>query len=96
MKKKKAFTLPEVLLACSMLAVISLCAVTVIAMMSDSLFTGQIESENRSNLSETVFYLTREIQSAEGVRISDGGKKLEIKEGDILEAFAVVKIEKEL
>lgn len=81
MKKKKAFTLPEVLLACSMLAVISLCAVTVIAMMSDSLFTGQIESENRSNLSETVFYLTREIQSAEGVRISDGGKKLEIKEG---------------
>lgn len=80
MKKKKGFTLPEMLLACTMLAVITLSSISVIAMMSGSLFTSQIESENRLSLSETVFYLTREIQSAEGVKISSSGKKLEIKQ----------------
>ncbi len=80
MKKKKGFTLPEMLLACTMLAVITLSSISVIAMMSGSLFTSQIESENRLSLSETVFYLTREIQSAEGVKISELGKKLEIKQ----------------
>ena len=80
MRKKKGFTLPEMLLACTMLAVITLSAISVIAMMSGSLFTSQIESENRLSLSETVFYITREIQSAEGVKISESGKKLEIKE----------------
>ena len=80
MKKKKGFTLPEMLLACTMLAVITLSSISVIAMMSGSLFTSQIESENRLSLSETVFYLTREIQSAESVKISDSGKKLEIKQ----------------
>lgn len=80
MKKKKGFTLPEVLLACTMLAVIMLSSISVIAMMSGSLFTSQIESENRLSLSETIFYLTREIQSAEGVKISASGKKIEIKQ----------------
>ena len=80
MKKKEAFTLPEVLIACTILSVITLLAVLVIGKMSGALFTGQIESENRISLSETVFYLTREIQSAESVKISDSGKKLEIKQ----------------
>ena len=80
MRKKSGFTLPEMLLACTMLAVITLAAILVIAMMSGSLFTSQIESKNRRNLSETVFYLTREIQSAEGIKISEDGKKLEIKQ----------------
>ena len=80
MNKKKAFTLPEILIACTILSVITLSAVIVMRMMSGSLFTSQIESRNRTNLSETVFYLTREIQSAEGVKISESGKKLEIKQ----------------
>ena len=80
MTKKKAFTLPEILIACTILSVITLSAVIVMGMMSGSLFTSQIESNNRTNLSESVFYLTREIQSAEGVKISESGKKLEIKQ----------------
>lgn len=80
MTKKKAFTLPEILIACTILSVITLSAVIVMGMMSGSLFTSQIESKNRTNLSETVFYLTREIQSAEGVKISESGKKLQIKQ----------------
>ena len=60
-----------------MLAVIGLSAVTFI---SWTLFTGQTEGTNRTTLNETVYYITREVQSAEGIRISDGGKCLEIKE----------------
>lgn len=60
-----------------MLAVIGLSTVTLI---SWTLFTGQTEGTNRTTLNETVYYITREVQSAEGIRISDGGKCLEIKE----------------
>ena len=80
MRKKKAFTLPEILIACTLISFIGLAAVNVMGMMSGSLFTSQIENENRTSLSETVFYLTREIQSAEAVKISNEGKKLEIKQ----------------
>lgn len=79
MRKKNGFTLPEMLFACTMLAVITLSSVLAIKVTSHLLFTGQTETENRTNLSETLFYLTREIQSAEVVRISKSGKKLEIK-----------------
>ena len=80
MKKKKAFTIVETLFSSTifgMLAVIGLSAVTLI---SWTLFTGQTEGTNRTNLNETVYFITREVQSAEGIKISDDGKCLEIKE----------------
>ena len=80
MKKKSAYTIIEMLFSSTifgMLVVIGLSAVTLI---SWTLFTGQTEGTNRTTLNETVYYITREVQSAEGIRISDGGKCLEIKE----------------
>lgn len=80
MKKKRAFTIVETLFSSSifgMLAVIGLSAVTLI---SWTLYTGQTESTNRTTLNETVYFITREVQSAEGIKISDDGKCLEIKE----------------
>lgn len=80
MKKKQAFSIVETLFSSTifgMLAVIGLSAVTLI---SWSLFTGQTEVTNRTTLNETVYYITREVQSAEGIRITDDGKGLEIKE----------------
>lgn len=80
MKKKRAFTIVETLFSSSifgMLAVIGLSAVTLI---SWTLYTGQTESTNRITLNETVYFITREVQSAEGIKISDDGKCLEIKE----------------
>ena len=80
MKKKSAFTIVETLFSGTifgMLAVIGLSAVTLI---SWTLFTGQMEMTNRTNLNETVYFITREVQSAEGIKISDDGKCLEIKE----------------
>jgi hypothetical protein len=44
------------------------------------LYDSQIESSNRTNLNDTIFYLTREIQSAEGVIISSEGKEMKIKQ----------------
>lgn len=80
MKKKRAFTIVETLFSSGvfgMLAVIGLSAVTLI---SWTLYTGQTESTNRTTLNETVYFITREVQSAEGIKISDDGKCLEIKE----------------
>ena len=80
MKKKSAYTIIEMLFSSTifgMLAVIGLSAVTLI---SWTLFTGQTEGTNRTTLNETIYYITREVQSAEGIRISDDGKCLEIKE----------------
>lgn len=80
MKKKRAFTIVETLFSSTifgMLAVLGLSAVTLI---SWALYTGQTESTNRTTLNETVYFITREVQSAEAVRITDSGKCLEIKE----------------
>lgn len=80
MKKNKGFTIVEILFSSTifgMLAVIGLSAAT---LTSWTLFTGQTESTNRTTLNETVFFITREVQSAEGIRITDEGKCLEIKE----------------
>lgn len=77
---KKAFTIVEVLLACTIFTVILSCGISVIAMMTRTLYDGQTESENRSNLSELTYYLSREIQSAKDIEISDGGKILKIEE----------------
>ena len=80
MKRKRAFTLVETLMSSAifgMLAVIGLSAATLV---SWTLFTGQAEGTNRSTLNETVYFITREVQSAEGIKISNSGKCLEIKE----------------
>ena len=64
----------------SIFGMIAVIGMSIIGVMTFNVFNGQTESTNRSNLNETVFYITREVQSAEGIRITDGGKNLEIKE----------------
>ena len=80
MKKKRAFTLVETLMSSGIFGMIALIGLSVISLMTWTLFSGQIESTNRSSLDETVYYITREIQSAEKIKITDGGKTLQIKE----------------
>ena len=78
--KKKAFTLLEVLFASSIFSMILVIGLSVSSMMTNSLFDGQIEETNRSELNDIIFYLTREIQSAEKVKITDEGKTVMIKQ----------------
>ncbi len=80
MKKKNAYTVVEVLIASGIFAFIVTLGMVIIALMSGTLFTGQVESTNRSDLNDTIFYITREIQSAEEIKIEDSGKKLLIKQ----------------
>ena len=80
MRKKRAFTLVETLMSSGIFGMIAVIGLSVISLMTWTLFSGQIESTNRSSLDETVYYITREIQSAEKIKITDGGKTLQIKE----------------
>lgn len=80
MKKVKAFTLVETLLAAGIFGMIVVMGMSIASLVSWTLYTGQTEEVNRTNLNETVYYLTREIQSAEAVKVTDDGKTLEIKE----------------
>ena len=79
-KKKKAFTIVEMLFAGMVLSMIFAAGISQILLVSGTLYAGQTETTNRSDFNEIVYYLTREIQSAEGIRICEDGKKLEIKE----------------
>lgn len=78
--KKKAFTLLEVLFASSIFSMILVIGLSVISMMSSSLYDGQTEETNRSEFNDIIFYLTREIQSAEKIKIEDDGKTVMIKQ----------------
>lgn len=80
MRKKHAFTLIEVLFSSTIFGMIAVIGLSLVTLISWTLFTGQIESTNRTTLNETVYFITREVQSAEGIKISDEGKCLEIKE----------------
>lgn len=80
MKKKSAYTIIEMLFSSTIFGMLAVIGLSTVTLISWTLFTGQTEGTNRTTLNETVYYITREVQSAEGIRISDGGKCLEIKE----------------
>lgn len=80
MKKKSAYTIIEMLFSSTIFGMFAVIGLSTVTLISWTLFTGQTEGTNRTTLNETVYYITREVQSAEGIRISDGGKCLEIKE----------------
>ena len=80
MKKKRAFTIVETLFSSTIFGMLAVIGLSSVVLISWTLFTGQTEATNRSTLNETVYFITREVQSAEGIRITDDGKCLEIKE----------------
>lgn len=74
--KKKAFTMIELLLAITLFSFVFIIGFSQVYLMSETLYTTQTENSNRNSLSEIVFYLTREVQSAEKIKLSP--QKLEI------------------
>ena len=80
MNKKRAFTLVETLMSSGIFGMIMVMGLSIVTLVTWLLFSGQIESTNRSDLNETMYYMVREIQSAEAVRLTDDGKTIEIKE----------------
>ena len=76
--KKRAFTIVEVLIASSILSFILLVGISIMALISTTLYDGQIESSNRISLTDNIYYITREIQTAEKIIVKD--KTLKIKQ----------------
>ena len=80
MKKKSAFTIVETLLASTIFGMLAVIGLSAVSLISWTLFTGQSEGTSRTTLNDTVYFITREVQSAERIKITDDGKSLEIKE----------------
>jgi len=78
--KKRAFTIVELLMASGIFFMILVMGMSIISLITSTLYNGQTESGNRSNLNDVIFYITREIQSAEEIKITDSGKTIEIKQ----------------
>ena len=78
--KKNAFTLVETLTASLILSVIGLICISQIQLMSYTMYDGQKESSDRSGLNEFIFYITREVESAEKLNIMPDGKTIKIQE----------------
>ena len=78
--RKKAFTLIETLIASLILSMIGIICVSQIQLMSYTLYDSQKESSDRSSLNEFIFYITREIESAERLKVSADSKTLKIQE----------------
>lgn len=77
---KKGFTLVEVMIASTIMAMILLVGIGIISAVNRTIFDGQTETRGRTNLSDNIYYLTRELQSAEAVLVSADGKLLKIKQ----------------
>lgn len=80
--RKKANTVIELLAAAGIASFVLLTGISVAGMMSHNLYTGQIEYTNSDNISEVIFCITREIQSAEYITVSPDGKQIDITERD--------------
>ena len=78
--KRKAFTLPEILISGCIMAFVMLIGIGIMGAVSKTVFSGQTESKNRISFSDNIYYLSREIQSAEKIKISYDKKILQIKQ----------------
>ena len=79
-QKKRGFTLVETLFAFTILGMVAAIGLSAMSGISTILYEGQTESRNRRILSDNIFYITREIQSAEAVMLSADGKVMKIKQ----------------
>ena len=58
MKKKHAFTLVETLMSSTIFGMLAVIGLSLVVLISWTLFSGQKESTNRSNFNETIYFVT--------------------------------------
>jgi len=78
--RKTGFTLVEMLIASSIISMVCLIGISIISTVSTTIYSGQTEMSGRISLSDNVYFLTRELQSAEAVLVSADGKRIKIKQ----------------
>lgn len=75
---QKGFTIAELLVVMVMLSFIIGTGIAIARTTASGLFTGQVETTNRSKLEDNILILAREIESAEKIYLSDDGRTLKI------------------
>lgn len=78
--KRKAFSLVEMLIASSIISMILLFGISIISTISTTIYSGQTEMNGRTSLSDNIYYLTRELQSAEAIIVSADRKCIKVKQ----------------
>lgn len=78
--RRKGFTIIEALIATAVMGIVLLAGVSVMKLMTTALYDGQTESRGRISLSDNIYYMTREIQSAQSIQVSADCKTLKIKQ----------------
>lgn len=79
-KNKAAFTITEVLVATISISLIITMCCAMMSTMSSTVVSEYNNVDNRDALYSNLSYITREIQSAEAVKLSNGGKKISIRQ----------------
>ena len=79
-KNKVAFTVSEVLVATVSISLIITMCCAMMSTMSGTVLSEYNNVDNRDSMYSNLNYITREIQSAEAVKISSGGKKISIRQ----------------
>lgn len=78
--RKKGFTMVEILITSSIMGLIMFLSFSLMWLMTTTLYDGETERHNRSNMTDNIYYITREIQSAEAIKVSADLKTLKIKQ----------------
>ncbi len=78
--KRKGFTIIEILVATAVMSIVLLAGISVMKLMTAALYDGQTESRGRISLTDNIYYMTREIQSAESIQVSADLKTLKIRQ----------------
>ena len=82
-------------MASGILAMVFTVGIAILFLVSSTVYDGQIETNQRNNLYENIYYITREIQSAEGIKISADSKTLSIKQRGSSDYSLIYKIMQE-
>ena len=79
-KVKRAFTLTEVLIAMTSVSMIIMLCYAMLSTTSKTIVSEYNNVDNRDALYSNINYITREIQSAEAIKVMNNGKELHIRQ----------------
>lgn len=78
--KKRAFTMVECLVSAGIFSMLLGIGFSLVMLITSALYDGQTENKNRVDFYEVLYYISREIQSAEAIRISHDNKTIFIRQ----------------
>ena len=81
--RRPAFTLVELLTSCICIGIITVVCVNLLVTSSTAVSLGIKNTDTRERAYTNISFISKEIESAEYIKISEGGKKLSIRQTDV-------------